>query len=54
MVVSGDEWWGFGDVIFGVFVVLPAVLDVIDDGVNLLGGSSHEQSLPVVSGNHNL
>ena len=54
VVVSGDEWRGFRDVIFGVFVVLPAVLDVIDDVVDLLGGSSHEKSLPVVSGYHKL
>ena len=54
MVVSGYEWWGSGDVIFGVFVVFPAVFNVIDDGVDLLGGSSQEESLPVVSGYHKL
>ena len=54
VIVSGDEGWGFGDVIFGIFVVLPAVLNVVDDVVDLLGGSSQEESLPVVSGNHKL
>ena len=54
VIVSGDEWWGFGDVIFCFFVVFPAVFNVIDDGVDLLGGSSQQEFLPVVSGHHKL